>query len=100
MRSGTGSPRTLEMAALSNLEFTTEFLATFQRLSTTDQGRISRALELLDQNERHPSLSVHQLKGQQAGVWTAYATQSLRITFERLEGSRKRLVGASHHYGD
>jgi len=88
------------MAALSNLEFTTEFLATFQRLSTTDQGRVSRALELLDQNERHPSLNVHQLKGQQAGVWTAYATKSLRITFERLAGSRKRLVGASHHYRD
>ncbi len=88
------------MAALSNLEFTTEFLATFQRLSPTDQGRVSRALELLDQNERHPSLNIHQLKGQQAGVWTAYATKSLRITFERLEGSRKRLVGASHHYGD
>ncbi len=88
------------MAALSNLEFTTEFLATFQRLSPTDQGRVSRALELLDQNERHPSLNIHQLKGQQAGVWTAYATKSLRITFERLEGNRKRLVGASHHYGD
>lgn len=72
------------MAALSNLEFTTEFLATFQRLSPTDQGRVSRALELLDQNERHPSLNIHQLKGQQAGVWTAYATKSLRITFERL----------------
>lgn len=88
------------MAALSNLEFTTDFLAAFQRLSTTDQGRISRALELLDQNERHPSLKVHQLKGQQAGVWVAYASKSLRITFERIEGSRKRLLGASQHYGD
>lgn len=88
------------MAALPNLEFTTDFLATYQRLSTTDQGRVSHALELLDQNERHPSLNVHQLKGQQAGVWAAYASKSLRITFERLEGGRKRLLGASQHYGD
>ena len=88
------------MAALADLEFTTEFLAAFQRLSTTDQGRISRALELLNQNERHSSLNVHPLKGPQAGVWAAYASKRLRITFERLEGGRKRLLGGSQHYGD
>ncbi len=42
-RSGTGSPRMLDMAALSNLECTTEFLTTFQRLSPTDLG-ISRGI--------------------------------------------------------
>ncbi len=40
------------------------------------------------------------MKGQQTGVWVAYGTQKLRITFERLEGGRKRLLEASHHYGD
>lgn len=88
------------MAALENLQLTTEFLGSFMRLSTTDQGRISRALERLNQNERHPSLNVHQLKGDQAGLWAAYATKSLRITFRRLDGGRKELVEASQHYGD
>jgi hypothetical protein len=43
---------------------------------------------------------MHQLKGQQAGTWAAYASKGLRITFERLESGRKRLIAASHHYGD
>lgn len=55
---------------------------------------------VLDADETTPSLHVHQLKGQQAGLWTAYASKSLRITFERLEGGRKRLIEASQHYGD
>jgi hypothetical protein len=58
------------------------------------------ALDLLEESDRHPSLNIHQLKGQQAGLWTAYASKSLRITFERREGGRKRLIEASQHYGD
>ncbi len=88
------------MGALENLQLTTEFLDSFTRLSTTNQGRISRALERLNQNERHPSLEVHQLKGDQAGLWAAYASKSLRITFRRLDSGRKELVEASQHYGD
>lgn len=88
------------MGALENLQLTTEFLDSFTHLSTTNQGRISRALERLNQNERHPSLEVHQLKGDQAGLWAAYASKSLRITFRRLDNGQKELVEASQHYGD
>lgn len=82
------------------LLFTDEFLDSIFALSSTDQRRIRRALRQLDADETTPSLHVHQLKGQQAGLWTAYASKSLRITFERLEGGRKRLIEASQHYGD
>lgn len=88
------------MSALSSLVFTSEFLQSLRELSRADQAHIFKALELLDQNDRHPSLSVHQLKGKDAGVWTAYASRSLRITFRRLDGGRKELLECSHHYGD
>ncbi len=69
-------------------------------LSSADQGRIFGALALLDENERHPSLNVHPLKGQQADLWAAYATKSLRIVFRRIDTGRKELLSASQHDGD
>jgi hypothetical protein len=82
------------------LVFTDEFVDSFITLSPADQRRIRCALRQLDEDDTTPSLHVHQLHGQQAGLWTAYASKSLRITFVRLPGARKRLIEASHHYGD
>jgi hypothetical protein len=79
---------------------TPEFLESFTALSRDDQRRVLRALALLDDDERHPSLRVHQLRGDLAGLWSASASRALRITFERLGDGRKLLVAASHHYGD
>ncbi len=88
------------MPTLDSLAFSTDFLDSLRGLSSSDQGRIFRALALLDENERHPSLNVHPLKGQQAGLWAAYETKSLRIVFRHIDGSRKELLSASQHYGD
>lgn len=88
------------MPDLPTLVMTTEFVRSLEKLSRTDLRRVTRALEQLDADETTPSLSVHQLKGQQAGLWTAYASTSLRITFERLAGGRKRLIEVSQHYGE
>ena len=88
------------MPDYATLLFTSEFVESLEKLSPADIRRVRHALGLLDENDRHPSLNVHPLKGQQAGLWTAYASKSLRITFERMEGGRKRLMEASHHYGD
>lgn len=82
------------------LVFTDEFLDSLVTLSTSDQRRIRRALRQLDSDETTPALHVHPLRGQKLGAWTAYASKSLRVTFERLEGGRKRLIAASQHYGD
>jgi hypothetical protein len=82
------------------LVFTTEFTQSLTRLSSSDLRRIFRALEQLDGDECTPSLHIHQLGGADANLWTAYASRSLRMTFERLDGGRKRLIEASHHYGD
>jgi len=63
-----------------------------------DQKRFARALRLLDVDERHPSLRVHELQGDLAGVWSASATDDLRIEFLRDGDGKKILLRCSRHY--
>jgi mRNA-degrading endonuclease YafQ of YafQ-DinJ toxin-antitoxin module len=53
---------------------------------------------LLDENDRHPSLRVHELSGDLAGVWSASASNELRIEFIRGQGGQKILMRCSRHY--
>jgi mRNA-degrading endonuclease YafQ of YafQ-DinJ toxin-antitoxin module len=57
-----------------------------------------KALLLLDENERHPSLRVHELSGDLAGVWSASASSELRIEFVRGQAGQKILMRCSRHY--
>lgn len=85
---------------LGSLEFTESFLAdlTGSNFGAADRRRFVRALGLLAADEQHPSLRVHQLRGQLRGVWSASASDELRITFRRLDGKRKLLLTCSRHY--
>lgn len=82
------------------LRLTMEFLEDLTALSRDDQRRVLRALARLDADEKASSLRVHELQGKLAGQWSASVSKSLRITFERLDKGRKRILGCSHHYGD
>lgn len=75
-----------------------EFLESFGLFQKADQRRFIRALELLDENERHPSLRIHELQGDLAGVWSASASEQLRIEFVRAAAGVKLLVRCSRHY--
>lgn len=88
------------MAEYATLIITSEFIESYgaREFSYADRQRFRRALSLLDSDERHPSLRVHQLRGDQAGKWSASASDALRITFERLPDGRKRLLICSRHY--
>lgn len=55
-------------------------------------------MRYLDENERHPSLRVHELSGDMNGIWSASASDELRIEFVRLEGGRKLLLRCTRHY--
>jgi len=59
---------------------------------------LAKALKLLDHDERHPSLRVHELSGDLAGVWSASASDDLRIEFVRLGSAGKLLLRCSRHY--
>jgi mRNA-degrading endonuclease YafQ of YafQ-DinJ toxin-antitoxin module len=68
------------------------------RFSASDQRRFLKALRLLDENEKHPSLRVHELSGDLAGTWSASASDDLRLLFVRTEGGRKTLLTCTRHY--
>lgn len=82
------------------LDFTATFLQTFagKAFSAADRKAFLKALRLLDDNEKHPSLRVHKLEGDREGLWSASASEVLRLTFERLDGGRKRFLTCSRHY--
>ena len=82
------------------LEFTDSFLQDLvdRRFSASDRLRIIRSLGLLDDNEQHPSLRIHELQGPLKGVWSASASAELRVTFVRIGQGRKLLLTCSRHY--
>lgn len=75
-----------------SLDFTDTFLETFgSKDFTSAEGKaIRKALRLLDTDERHPSLRIHQLRGDLAGLWSASASDALRLIFARTAQGRKR----------
>jgi mRNA-degrading endonuclease YafQ of YafQ-DinJ toxin-antitoxin module len=83
----------------ASLDFTDTFLETFgsKDFTAADRKVIRKALRLLDGDERHPSLRVHQLSGDLAGLWSASASASLRLTFVRTGQGRKTLLTCSKH---
>ena len=87
-------------AGYRTLELTPRFLEDLisDNFTARDRRRLVRALQLLDENERHPSLRVHQLEGELAGTWSASASDELRMSFERLAGGRKRMLKCTRHY--
>jgi mRNA interferase RelE/StbE len=72
-----------------NLFFEVLFLESHNGLSLKNKKAIERGVQLLVENPRHPSLNVHKAKKVQGkypiggtGVFMAYTTKDLRITFE------------------
>ena len=86
--------------AYRTLDFTRTFLTDLigPDFTAKERGRFLRALRLLDENDRHPSLRVHQLQGDQLGTWSVSASDELRMTFQRSEGGRKLVLTCSRHY--
>ena len=83
-----------------SIELTEVFLETFasRDFSAADRRHFLKALRLLDQDERHPSLRAHQLRGDREGSWSASASRELRLTFERLPDGQRRMLTCSRHY--
>ena len=83
-----------------SLDFTDTFLETFgsKDFTAAERKAVRKALRLLDTDERHPSLRVHQLRGDLAGLWSASASDALRLTFVRTPRGRKTLLSCTRHY--
>lgn len=83
-----------------HIDFTETFLGSFAShdFSASERKLFLKALRLLDEDERHASLRVHQLHGDREGSWSVSASQELRMTFERLPGGCRRMLTCSRHY--
>ncbi len=88
------------MPEYANLILTSDFVESYggREFSTAERQRFARALRLLDSNEQHPSLRVHQLSGKEHGTWSVSASDELRITFERRADGVKVILRCSRHY--
>jgi mRNA-degrading endonuclease YafQ of YafQ-DinJ toxin-antitoxin module len=83
-----------------HLDFTETFLETFgsKDFTAAERKAIRKALRLLDADERHPSLRVHQLQGDLSGLWSASASDVLRLTFLRTAQGRRTMLSCSRHH--
>ena len=83
-----------------SLDFTDTFLETFgsKDFTASERKAIRKALRLLDGDEKHPSLRVHQLGGDLGGLRSASASDVLRLTFIRTDRGRKTMLTCSRHY--
>ena len=86
------------METFATLQFSPEFFDAYARLRAEQRRAIVKALKLLDSDEGHQSLRVHQLHGELAGVWAVRASRNLRITFERLPNGKKAIADCGQHY--
>jgi mRNA interferase RelE/StbE len=71
------------------------FADAYHDLTPEERKRVEKALRLLAENWRHPSLRVKRMQGVE-DVWEARATLSLRITFQ-LEGDIIVLRNVGRH---
>ncbi len=74
--------------------YTARYVRALKKLSSTDREKLRRAILKFEEDPSHPSLAVKRVQSTK-GLWEARASDSLRFTFERIEGGvLLRNVGA------
>jgi mRNA interferase RelE/StbE len=63
------------------LQFTDRFQRAYNDLTDQDTERVKKALHLLAEDPRHPSLRVKRVQGTDR-IWEARASLTIRLTFE------------------
>ena len=61
--------------------FTEQFEQAYEKLTKAEKRSVRKALTLLGDNPKHPSLRVKKMEGGK-NVWEARASRWLRMTFE------------------
>ncbi len=77
-----------------SLDATETFVESYSSsgMSAPDRSLIMHALQELDRKQHVPSMQVHRLVADPFDAWVASAGRALRITFERLDEERERLL--------
>ncbi len=61
--------------------FTEQFEQAYEKLTKAEKRSVRKALTLLGDNPKHPSLRVKKMEGRK-NIWEARPPKSLRMTFE------------------
>ena len=79
---------------MAEIELSESFKRWYRKLPVAVQKKVNKALRLLAENYRHPSLQSKPVEGA-PGVYEARIDQEYRLTYERLPGDviRLRVVG-------
>ncbi len=72
------------------------FIKAFRKLPPEVQARVVKALTLLAQYPRHPSLQARPIQGT-LGVYEARVDKNHRLTYERLPGDVLQMRVAGRH---
>jgi len=65
---------------------TEQFEQAYQKLSDAERRSVRKALSLLGENLRYPSLRVNKMEGRR-NIWEARPSRRMRMTFEVAEGT-------------
>ena len=79
---------------MPKIEFTESFLRAFNKLPKDVQKKVKKAIRLLAEDPKHPSLRSKPVQGA-PGIYEASPDMQYRMTYERLPGDvlRLRVVG-------
>jgi len=61
--------------------FTAQFEQAYEKLTNAEKRSVRKALTLLGDNPKYPSLRVKKMEGKQ-NIWEARPSKKLRMTFE------------------
>jgi mRNA-degrading endonuclease RelE of RelBE toxin-antitoxin system len=61
--------------------FTEQFEQAYEKLTTAEKQSVRKALALLSDNPKYPSLRVKKMEGKQ-DIWEARPSKRLRMTFK------------------
>ncbi len=64
--------------------FTEQFEQAYEKLTKAEKRNVHKALALLGDNPKYPSLRVKKMEGKQ-NIWEARPSRRLRMTFEIVE---------------
>jgi mRNA-degrading endonuclease RelE of RelBE toxin-antitoxin system len=72
------------------------FIKAYTRLPVDIRSKVDKALRLLAENPRHPSLRIKPIQGA-AGIYEVRVDQSYRMTYERLSGDVLQMRVVANH---
>ncbi len=80
-----------------HVSYSRTFKKMFRRLPITLQNAFETRLELFIENQTHPRLSTHALKGEWLGCMSINVTGDIRAIFEKISHNHVEFVAIGSH---